>query len=61
MCYVIFLIVWQCKTNIAETTVHCGSPQWSNIILWTIIPNIVFFGYSKKEVLGKWFGEFFTP
>jgi len=44
MCYVIFLIVWQCKTNIAETTGHCGSPQWSNIIIWTIIPNIVFFG-----------------
>ena len=60
MCYVIALIIYQVKANVAATSSVCGAPQWSNIVIWTIIPNIIFFGsiFLMFKKFPGWKGPF---
>ena len=60
MCYVIAIVLYQIKSNISATSAICGVPQWSNIIIWTVIPNVIFFGsiFLIFENFPGWKGPF---
>lgn len=58
--YFMVCVLFQIKSNISETREICGATQWSYIMLWTIVPNVLIFGtlFALLKSFPGWKGPF---